>query len=99
MGGFARHAEAQVCMWRAEKTQRDNRGVKRLCVSYLVSPMLLQLLVELQGDAHHHFGLVPVGVGDVVQDAIKICGTEDDQVTNETQAKAFLFFFLLLLEL
>lgn len=34
--------------------------------------MLLQLLVELQGDADHHFGLVPVGVGDVVQDAIEI---------------------------
>ncbi len=43
------------------------------CVSvYLVSTMLLQLLVELEGDADHHFGLVPVGVGDVVQDAIEI---------------------------
>lgn len=58
-------------------------------MAYLVSPMLLQLLVELQGDAHHHFGLVPVGVGDVVQDAIEICGAEDNQVTNETQAKPF----------
>lgn len=71
-----------------------NRGVKRLCVcvSYLISPMLLQLLVELQGNAHHHFGLVPVGVGDVVQDTIEICSAEDDQVTNETQAKPFFVF-------
>lgn len=43
--------------------------------------MLLQLLVELQGDANHHFGLVPIGVGDVVQDAIEICG-RDEQVMN-----------------
>lgn len=48
---------------------------------YLVSPMLLQLLVELQGDANHHFGLVPIGVGDVVQDAIEIC-SRDEQVMN-----------------
>lgn len=46
------------------------------CVSYLVSAMLLQLLVELQGDADHHFGLVPIGVGDVVQDTIEICSTD-----------------------
>lgn len=46
------------------------------CVLYLVSAVLLQLLVELQGDADHHFGLIPVGVGDVVQDAIEICRTE-----------------------
>lgn len=43
--------------------------------------MLLQLLVELQGDANHHFGLVPIGVGDVVQDAIEICG-RGEKVTN-----------------
>lgn len=41
--------------------------------SHLVSSMLLQLLVELQGDANHHFSFIPVGVGDVVQDAIEIC--------------------------
>ena len=46
-------------------------------VPYLVGPMLLQLLVELQGDADHHFGLVPVGVGDVVQDAIEVCGRDE----------------------
>lgn len=45
-------------------------------MSYLVSPVLLQLLVELEGDADHHFGLVPVGVGDVVQDAIEIYGRD-----------------------
>ncbi len=47
-----------------------------VCVRYLVSSMLLQLFVELQGDADHHFGLVPIGVGDVVQDTIEICGRE-----------------------
>lgn len=41
-------------------------------VLYLISSMLLQLFVELQGDANHHLGLVPIGVGDVVQDAIEI---------------------------
>lgn len=46
--------------------------------------MLLQLLVELQGDANHHFSFIPIGVGDVVQDAIKICG-RDKQVMNEQQ--------------
>lgn len=44
---------------------------------HLVSSMLLQLLVELQGDANHHFSFIPVGVGDVVQDAIKICGRDE----------------------
>lgn len=52
---------------------------------YLVSSMLLQLLVELQGDADHHFGLVPVWVGDVVQDAIEICSREKHVVTDRRQ--------------
>lgn len=51
-----------------------HREALLLSESYLVSSVLLQLLVELQRDADHHFGLVPVGVGDVVQHAIKICG-------------------------
>lgn len=52
---------------------------------YLIRSMLLQLLVELQGDADHHFGLVPVWVGDVVQDAIEICSREKHVVTDESQ--------------
>ena len=39
---------------------------------YLVSSVLLKLLVKLQGDADHNFGLIPIGVGNVVQDAIEI---------------------------
>lgn len=46
--------------------------------------MLLQVLVEFQGDANHHFGLVPIGVRDVIQDAIEICGG-DEQVRNKIQ--------------
>lgn len=45
--------------------------------------MLLQLLVELQGDANHHFGLVPIGVGDVVQDAIEICRSKELNEASE----------------
>lgn len=51
---------------------------------HLVSSMLLQLLVELQGDANHHFSFIPVGVGDVVQDAIEICG-RDEHLMNKHQ--------------
>lgn len=52
-------------------------------VSYLVSTVLLQLLVELQGDADHHFGLVPIGVGDVVQDAIEVCGRNEKKAGDD----------------
>lgn len=56
-----------------------------VCVvmSYLVSTVLLQLLVELQGDADHHFGLVPIGVGDVVQDAIEVCGRNEKKAGDD----------------
>lgn len=57
--------------------QRGNFFFLCAFVSYLISTVLLQLLVELQGDADHHFGLVPIGVGDVVQDAIEVCGRNE----------------------
>lgn len=46
------------------------------CVCHLISSVLLQLLVELEGDADHQLGLVPIGVGDVVEDTIKIYSSE-----------------------
>lgn len=59
---------------------------------YLISSMLLQLFVELQRDADHHFCLVSIGVGDVVQDAIKIY-TRDVQKCRPSgdSWKTFLF--------
>lgn len=45
--------------------------------------MFLQLLVELQGDANHHFSFIPIGVGDVVQDAIEICGRDEQVMTKQ----------------
>ena len=49
----------------------------RVCVRvYLIRPMLLQLLVELEGDADHHLCLLSVGVRDVVEDSIEVWGRQ-----------------------
>lgn len=62
---------------------------------YLVSAMLLQFLVELQGDADHHFGLVPVGVGDVVQDAIEIWSSGREKTFMSKDEKLAIFCYLM----
>lgn len=65
--GLVLHPTARICFCAAP---------------HLVSSMLLQLLVELQGDANHHFSFIPIGIGDVVQDAIEIYGRDEQEMNT-----------------